>query len=34
MLSGPAHQRFLTYTSDLMSRVNVLRSYSVASNGN
>ncbi|MGY2491297.1 M23 family metallopeptidase [Cupriavidus sp. CP313] len=32
-LSGPAHQRFLTYTSDLLGRVNVLRSYSVASNG-
>jgi len=33
-LSGPARQRFLTYTGDMLSRINVLRSYSVASIGN
>ncbi|MBP0620883.1 M23 family metallopeptidase [Cupriavidus sp. LEh25] len=33
-LSGRVRQRFLNFTSDMLSRINVLRTYSVASNGN
>lgn len=34
VLSGRARQEFLTYTSDMLSRINALRTYNVASNGN
>ncbi len=30
-LSGPARQQFLSYTSDMLSRINALRTYNVAS---
>ncbi len=33
-LSGRERQRFQNSTSDMLSRINVLRTYSVASNGN
>lgn len=33
-LTGRARQQFLSYTSDMLSRINALRTYNVASNGN
>lgn len=33
-LTGRARQQFLTYTGDMLSRINALRTYNVASNGN
>ncbi|KJK23891.1 peptidase [Burkholderiaceae bacterium 16] len=33
-LSGPARQQFLSYTSEMLSRINALRTYNVASANN
>ncbi len=33
-LTGRARQQFLSYTSDMLSRINALRTYNVASSGN
>jgi murein DD-endopeptidase MepM/ murein hydrolase activator NlpD len=33
-LSGRVRQRFQNFMSDMLSRINVLRTYSVASDGN
>ncbi|TWG83948.1 murein DD-endopeptidase MepM/ murein hydrolase activator NlpD [Cupriavidus gilardii J11] len=33
-LTGKARQQFLSYTSGVLSRINALRTYNVASNGN